>query len=505
MKRLLAACAATVAVVAAGCGAGSGSGAGDPARLAPAASVAYASFELAPQGPEKDGFDAAFGKLLGPDPETQIAKGFTDAIKEHGSKLDYEQDVKPWLGDTAAAVVTGVSRDHPDYAVLVASTNDDKARAAIDKDLEGSGATSSSYRGVDYRLLSDGTANAVVDHFLVAGSEAGLKAVVDTSKDGKPLSDTQQWHESVGDRADGKIGLAYVDLKALIQTAMSQLPGAQRIIAPLALGLVQLHPFVATLAANADSLVVDASSPGTPADKRGAGAASSALIESLPADSWGAFALPGIGQALTKITAGLKLNPLIGAQYARVKKQVLRQSGLDLERDVLAGIGDVAGFVRGTSPRTVGGGVVVQARNRAALKRTVLTLPALIARSHQVKVRRRGSGFDVTAAHMPQPIQVRMGGPGVVGAYGGSAMRAALAPSGKLGDAALFRTASAAIGGRPTFFAALGPVLDLVRASGHTDPSFAKAAPHLAHLQYAAVGARREGGTDVIRAVLGLR
>jgi hypothetical protein len=508
VKRALALCALALALVAAGCGSSSsGSGPGDAAKLAPAGTIAYAGFQIAPTGPEKAGFDAAFGKLLGPDPATQMAKGFADAIKEHGSKLDYEQDVKPWLGDSVAGVVTGVSKESADFAVMVASIDDAKAQAAVDKDLQGSGATDRNYRGVDYKVMGDGIANGVIDHFLVAGTEPAFKAVIDAGKDGKSLADTQQWKDSVGDRAAGKIGLGYLDVKGAFQSVVSQLPGAQRVVAPMLLGLVQIHPFVATLDANADSLVVDVSSPGTPADKSGPAAASSPLIETLPADSWLALAVPQVGAALQKLAGALQLNPLIASQYTKGVAAVKQRTGLNVQGDILAGLGDLAGFVRGTSPKTVGGGVVLQARNAAALRRTVSALPRLITGSHGAKVRMRANGFDVTSAHMPQPIQVRSAAPGAVAAYGASSTRAALAPPARLGSTDLFRKAGAAVGSRPTLFLALGPLVDLVKASPHAkkDAGFAKAAPRLAHLEYAAVGARRDGGLDVIRAVLGLR
>lgn len=505
MKRILAACALLVALVGAGCGSSSGSGTSDPAKLAPANTLAYASFELHPQGPEKAGYDAAFGKLLGADPETQIAKGFTDAIKEQGSKLDYDQDVKPWLGDTASVVLTGIAGDHADYAALIASTDNAKAQAAIDKDLQGQSTTSASYRGVDYKKLDNGVVNGVVANFLVAGTDTAFKAVVDADKDGKSLADSQQWHDSVGDSANGKVGLAYLDLKALAQSAVSSLPGYQRILGPLFLGLVQLHPFVATLAANDDSFVLDVSSPGTPQGKGADQGASSALIESLPADSWGAIALPHVGQALTKLVAGLKLNPVIAGEYAKVAATVRQKSGLDIQRDILAGIGDVAGFVRGTSPKTVGGGVVIGARDKAALKRSVLTLPALIASSHQGKARRIGDGFEATSPDMTQPLEVRLAGPGAVATYGRSSLEAALQTGNRLGQTDLYRKATAAVGARPTLFAAFAPIFQLVKSSGNTDAGFAKAEPRLAHLEYAALGARRDKGLDVLRLVVGLR
>jgi hypothetical protein len=86
-------------------------------------------------------------------------------------------------------------------------------------------------------------------------------------------------------------------------------------------------------------------------------------------------------------------------------------------------------------------------------------------------------------------------------------MRAALHPAARLGDSDLFRKAAAAIGERPTVFVDVGPALKLAAASPHhrADERFQRALPRLQHLEYAALGARREGNLDVLRAVLGLR
>jgi hypothetical protein len=506
VRRALSGCAVVLAVAVAGCGSTAGSGPADPATLAPAATLAYASFDVTPPTETKAGYDAAFGKLLGTDPERRIGEALTKAAQT-GGRLDYAADVKPWLGQTATAIVTSVAPHHADYALLLASTDDDKARAAIDKDLGGSNAASREYKGVAYKLMDDGTANGVVDHFLVAGTEPAFRLVVDTAADGNSLAGSEQWKTSVGNRADGKAGLGYLDVKGLLQSLASKLPGAQRLAAPLLLGLVQIHPFVATLDANADSLVVDVSSPGTKADPRGPAAASSALIENLPADSWLAVALPKVGPALGSLATALKANPLTGAQYARALAQVRAGTGLDLEKDVLPAIGDVGAFVRGSSSATAGGGLVVQSHDPARLKTAVQKLPALIRRAGAGRVRVVGRGFDVRTAHAPNPVHVRVSSVGAVAAYGSPALRAVEHPAGRLGDTPLFGSAAAAVGGRPTLFVDVSPALTLAASSpGHRgDAEFKRALPRLRHLQYVAVGARRDGELDVVRAVLGLR
>jgi hypothetical protein len=493
VKRAFAACAVALLVAVAGCGSsGPGAGATDPATLAPPGALAYASFAIAAHGSENGDSDAAFTKLLGSNPEAKLGAAFTEATQTSG-KLDYETDVKPWLGDTVSAVVTRVGLRSADFALLAASTDDDKANAAIDKDLAGRHPQTRTYRDVSYKLLDDGTANGVVSHFLVAGTEPAFKAVVDAAKDGTSLADSEQWKTTVGNRGEGKVGLAYVDAKGLLQSLASNLPGAQRLAAPFLVGLLDLHPFVATLDAQPDSLVVDVSSPGTKPDPRGPGARSSALIESLPANSWLAAAVPQVGQALGKVTRALKANPLIAAQYAQVAGQFRARTGLDLDKDVLAALGDVGVFVRGTTPRTVRGGLVVQSPKPARLARTLRRAPALIESSTRgrVTITPRRGGFDVQGPRVARPFQVRR-----------------TPPRGpKLGDSALFKEAASLIGQRPTFFVSVGPALELALASPHrqSDRHFQQALPRLRKIEFVAAGARRDAGLAVVRGVIGLR
>jgi hypothetical protein len=504
VRRALLACAAAVAIVASGCGSSTGAGGpADAADLAPRTTIGYASIDLAPEGDTKAGFDAAFGKLLGPDPEARLGKALTEASKEEGSKLSYEADVKPWLGRTATAILTGFARGEPDWAILLASKDDDKARAAIDKDLAGRQAVPATYRGVGYKVIDATIANGVVGHYLVAGTQRAFKAIVDTDKDGKSLSDSNAWKQSVGDRGDDRVGLGWLDLKAAVRSLLSGSDSAGAALAPLALGFVPIQPFVATLDANASSFVLDISSPGT---KLGSGTAvrglSTPLIETLPGDAWAALAIPQVGPLLQKFLGLVKANPLLGKQVAAFADGLERQTGLSLERDVLAGIGDVGVFVRGTTKETVTGGVVVAAADRAALRRTLAGLPRAIRTfSSDVAVRTRQGGFDALARGVPRPIEVRSGGPGAVATYGPG--KDALAPASRLGTTPLFRKSASAIGGRPTFFMAIGPLADLIKSSGASDLS-ADDEAHLRRIEYLAVGLRRDDGHDVLRAVLGL-
>jgi hypothetical protein len=493
VKRVLAASVVAVLIAVTGCGSSASQQDGaDPASIAPANTLAYAAFDLSPNGPEKADFDAAFQKLLGPDPESKLGEAFTKAVQTSG-KLDWATDVKPWLDGQVGVALTGVGERSADFALLIPSTDDAKAQAAIDKDLQGTGAQERSYRDVSYKLQDDGTANGIVSHTVVAGTEAAFKDVVDGVKDDKTLASSDQWKSTVGDRAADKSGLAYIDAKSLLQSFAANLPGAQRLAAPFLLSSLDLHPFVATLEAKPDSLIVDTASPGTKADPRGPGAASSPLIESFPASAWLAFAVPDVGQALGKLSGSLMSNPLIAAQAARVTDDVRRQTGIDLTKDVLGALGDVGLFVRGSAPKRVSGVVVAQPTSPGALDNTMKKLPTVIESKTrgQATVTPRAAGFDATGPH-GQRLLVR------------TSVDSGVA---KLGNTVLFKKATAVIGQRPSFFLNAGPALALAAQSPHhkSDDDFKNALPRLRHVQYVAAGARRDGDLDVLRGVVGLR
>jgi hypothetical protein len=100
VKRALSACAAVLAFAAAGCGSTTGSGAADPATLAPAATVAYASLELSPRGAEKQGFDAALQvtPLIG----AQYSRAANRLRAATG--LDQQKDMLAAVGDVGLFV-----------------------------------------------------------------------------------------------------------------------------------------------------------------------------------------------------------------------------------------------------------------------------------------------------------------------------------------------------------------------------------------------------------------
>ncbi len=233
-RRLLAAVLALVvaaaALVVAGCGSSGGGDAGaDPAKVAPKNSLVYVEAQVRPEGDQKDAVDAIAKKVLGVDnPGTRIQTLLDQSIKDSDSKLTYENDIKPWLGQRAAVAVTSFAANGrgAQAAGIFASKDNGKAKDAINKlaDEQKPKPSTRKYEGVEYRF-ADNTAVGLVGDYVVAGTESGFKAVVDASK-GDSLADNSQY-SSAAKNASDKLGFGFIDTKAVLDAlgASGQLPG----------------------------------------------------------------------------------------------------------------------------------------------------------------------------------------------------------------------------------------------------------------------------------------
>src|SRR5918994_2047208 len=75
-------------------------------------------------------------------------------------------------------------------AALVAAEDEDAALEAVEKTGEGK-ISRSTYKDVEYMTDESEEAAAVFDGYVVLGTEAGVKAVIDAKEDGEKLSDLE--------------------------------------------------------------------------------------------------------------------------------------------------------------------------------------------------------------------------------------------------------------------------------------------------------------------------
>jgi Protein of unknown function (DUF3352) len=474
-------------------GCGNDEGASSATSLAPAGSLAYGEVDLEPSGDQQQAIEALAAKFPGEGSAGERLRSLIEqGLRDSDAPISFEKDVEPWLGDTAAFFVRGAQGQAG--AALIATTDEDASRDALEKAFEGK-AREKSYEGVDYLAAGDG-AGGVVDGFLVVGNEAGFKQAVDTSDGGSALDGDERYEEATSDIAEDRLGLFYMNLPALLETVQRQ-PGAE---AFRSFGDLFEEPVVATFDADRDGVTFEADAPGSLASTMPFFGEGSDLVNELPADSWLAFAQPDLGKVLDYYVEAFGQS--VGGRDA-VAGQFQALTGLDLDRDLLGWMGDFGVFVRGTSMADLNGAVVIETTDPGASARLIGRLGQLSRRSPDTTVKPfrvpgAGEGITLLGVDVPVPVHMFQRDDRVVVAYGDGAAEDALSPRNRLGDSPEFTDAAQSIDGYAvSFYVAMAPVLELADSAAAGDADWTNARPYLEPLK-ALVGGTA-GDNDELR------
>jgi hypothetical protein len=496
MRKLLLTLAALsiAALVAIGCGKQDQAASG-ASELVPAGSVMYGEATLKPEGAQKDAVDAVLAKFPGGGQAGDRLKELIEkAMRQSKAGVSFKKDIEPWLGDKAAFFVSSLDAngDARSGAGLIATTDEDKARAALEKSAEGK-LTKHDYKGVEYLTDEGKEAGAVFDGFLVLGSEAGVKAAIDTSQGGTPLSDDGDYKSALDQAADDRLGFFYVNSPELLRTvraAGTPLPDTFKKLFE--------QPLVATLDADKDGVVFEGTVPADVGRASLFGQASD-LVTELPGDSWVAVAQTDLGKVLS-----VYVDAFAGAAGGRdaIDQQFKAATGLELQKDVLDWMGDFGVFVRGKSVAELDGALIVETSDEAASGRFIAALERLGRTQGQGAVRigplsapGGGTGFTVQSANIPKPVHVFQKSGRVVFAYGDAAAADAIDPANKLGDSPDFAAATDSLGAYDvSFYLLLGPILDLADSTSvAADADWQKAKPYLEPLSALVGGSSGDG------------
>ena len=491
------------APVAVGCGS-EGEAASGAAELVPAGAVMYAEATLKPEGDQKEAIDAILAKFPGGGQAGDKLKDLIEkGLRESDAPISFKEDIEPWLGDEAAFFVSGLnaSGSPQSAAGLIATEDEDKARAALEKSAEGKVSTKT-YKDVEYLTDETDEAGAVFDGFLVIGSEAGVKAAIDTSKGGETLSDDEQYGNALDDAADDRLGLFYVnspELMRAVRESGTPFPDSFRKFFD--------EPVVATLDADEDGVVFEGTVPEDLGRASFFGQASEVVTE-LPGDSWLALGQSDFGKLLDYYVEAFA--GVAGGRDA-IEQQFTAATGLDLQKDVLDWMGDFGIFVRGRSVPELDGALVVETNDEAASGRFITALERLAKTQGQGEVQigplaasGGGEGFTAEGAGVPKPIHVFQRDGRVVFAYGDAAASDAVGAGDTLGDSPDYRAASESLGDYDvSFYLLMQPIFDLVDSTESAgDPDWQKAKPYLEPLSALVAGTSGDG--DSLRSALKL-
>jgi hypothetical protein len=467
--------AAVVAVAfVAACGGGGAAGEGDPASVVPADALVYVEAVVRPEGSQRDDALEALGKVLRTDdPSGRIRELTRDAVGE----FDYERDLEPWLGERVGFWAT----DEGDEGVaVVAATDTDEAREALDRRLreDGQSVTERSHRGVEYLVNSDGVAGAVVDDFAAVGREADVKRTIDASE-GDSLAEADAYTDAVGELEDDRLATFWMNSGALFEQAVQSDPELEELRSLVPLD--EFPPVAGGFRANGERLALEVAAR-SDRDIASILDGGTPLLQELPGDSWAAFGIADVGPRVQDAID--QYGGAIGG--VAIRGQIRRDTGLDLDRDLLDWIGHMAVFVRGTTPDTVDGGLVIQPTDEDKAADAFGRIAGAIQRingpspARPIDVAGADQAFAFTEPEAPRPIVFARGSGVVVLTYGEPAAEAALGADDRLGDTDTYDEAEELVGMEPSLLVSMPAVLELADAAGASaDPDYTEMKPYL--------------------------
>ena len=502
--------ALTTALALAACGGGSGGGASQPpgsdlATVVPANAPLFVEAQVRPQGSLETALRSSLSKLLGtPDPGGQIVAGFDHLNRETG--VTYERDIKPWIGESAGVFLQSL-RGNP---VGVAETTDPeealkRLRSAAIAD--GHTPHASTYHGVHVQSAG-GDTFATVDGFVVTGPTPGVEAAIDAHR-GSSLGDSGAFISSTADVPSDSFFEAWADPRRVIDELVSagQLPPRAASQARSQFGALARQPLVLWGQASSKYLAVEASAGSSPASSP----SSSSALAALPGDSWLAFAVHETAQQVKQAFGQTKAGAALGLRPSALFERAMSELALD-PATLARWVGDVSGFLRGSSILGLGGALVVQTRDQAASLRTIRGIEAVLRQDRDLVVQRAriggGPGFTVTPRGAPIQFVVTQKDGKVIAGIGLDSVTAALKPPRKLADSSAFKGATAALGSgiSPQLYLDFQPLTSLFAIPGViNDPDFKRVEPYLRRLDYVVAGTGTSGNRSLLRIALGVR
>lgn len=292
----------------------SGGGA-QPESVLPSTTIAFAKVDLDPAANQKIAVYRLSKKFPGtsgiiPNSDSVKDSVLNSILGDASIGLDYNRDIKPWLGDRAAtaAVPDSSSDNGVDAVAVLADKDDSKMRTALNKYI----ATN-----------PDSPIGYVTDHgyVLISDTQAHAQAAVDAANSGGTLDKTADFAGDVGSLHGDQIAEAWFNAGALAKA----LPGGSSLTPT-----TSKARFVMGLHADANYIELDGSTRGTTATAMGTVASK---VESLPANTTAAVEVTGIGPTFAKDYA------MIPASQRQLLDQFALAYHLSLPADLAAILG----------------------------------------------------------------------------------------------------------------------------------------------------------------------
>lgn len=360
---------------------------------------------------------AQLQKFGTPEARNLINKSLQDANKQAlaESNIDYEKDLKPWIGGVTIAVLPPnptkpTQTTTPEsFNVLMVVKIKDKVSALNFanklKERKNVKNTETDYKGQKITESIEGTSDPVYssilnnEYVVVAPEKIGVQKAIDTFK-GEPSFATKKGANSLlakGLNIANPIAQVYFpDYGSVVEQLIASSPNASQIPPETLAQLKQVKSLVAGVGVDNDGLRLKALADVDPQLLKNQYQASGKLVEILPAETIALITGAGISKGWTAFSQQAKNLPQVnlGLDLARVQ---LQNYNLDLDKDVFgwmdgefafAAIGSKQGLL---APIGFGGALLIDTSNRPAAEATLSKLDG-IAKTSLVSVAPRNIG-----------------------------------------------------------------------------------------------------------------
>jgi hypothetical protein len=501
-----------------GCGGGDSGSSTDPASLAPPETPVFVEATIQPTGTLKSNLEGIASKVAGVDDLGGTLVSYLErAAGDSSEPLDFEKEVQPWLGEKAGIFLSEYDgQDFKGTGIAVEVTDTGEAQDFIDKRIGSTGEEleEKSYEGVDYKFdPSDEKSVGIVGSFVVYGeNKATFEAAVDASQ-GDSLADADRYKAVSSSAAEGSLADVYADVGGLVRMSGSQVdPETLQLLEAAGLDAKETS-LLMSLVPGTDNVEVDLTGKFGGTQKSVTTNAATDLLASMPANSVAAFGVGDFGTDVGNVIDEIDASGIPGKLPPHQLKAALAKTGIDLDK-IASSLGDAAVFAQGRTRATLGGALVIEAKDPGEAKSLVANIGTLLRANGTpgvTAIAGKASGFSVRSRSLgPQPLVVATKGERVAVGYGLAPTLAGLeSGSGStLSQTKTYNEALDSLGGTPiTGFAAGAPALRLAESllaeSGEKEELEA-VTPYLSKIPFLAIGSEVKDGVVQAKLILGV-
>ncbi|MCW6052383.1 DUF3352 domain-containing protein [Lyngbya sp. CCAP 1446/10] len=338
-----------------------------------------------------------------------------------GTQIDFERDLKPWLGGVMVALLppdAGATTEAPKLLVVVSVKNKISAWNFANKLKSQQGATiqETEYKGVKISEIAEPTGKRysvalLNDQLVMAPLRKPVELAIDTFK-GAPSLATQQsttkfFSESAG--VKNPIATIYIaNYPAAMQQLKANLPDDFQLPSTVLSQFKQVKSLVAGIGADSSGLRIKTIAQLDPKFVQQKPQVASKLLPRFPGETIAVIGGNGINQFWSQATAEAKDSPEVDRGIQQVRSSFKRLD-LDADRDVfgwmngefaIGAIGSDQGIL---SQLGMGAAMIFETSDRPAAEATLKKLDAIAKSNPTVSVApRQVQGKEVTEWTIPQ-------------------------------------------------------------------------------------------------------